>query len=389
MPSRIAKLIFCLLYRVKFPGARSNFSETGETPMAERDLHVLREVAMREVTQTWPMMQIAVKMALSAAFDGVISGADHADVSKKMIAHFGHDAPLQRLVRVLSLLKGASPAQGMADPPLRPAFLDRQSGRPWSAADDDRLLAGIHREGLCNWTAVAEFVGGDRTRSQCSQRWGRVLDPTISKAPWTPQEDERLVACIRYPGRGWMHVARAIGNRSDIQCKYRFGQLEKAGRVPADLPRIPSCRRPRLPKILRPFPRMTTSGGEASVAVPRLPAHDAESASPGVHPQLPSPPEAQSPVEEPPAPLLLEVAAPAQPLPLLEQQDPPKAAGRPGRAQAPPPPHWSRAPPTVELTRALTSAPYASTWGAEFLAVASWTDAETSGFDSTAYPEFE
>jgi hypothetical protein len=107
----------------------------------------------------------------------------------------------------------------------------RKTTQPWTGLEDVRLLAAVHRFGLSattNWTLVAQFVGNGRSRSQCSQRWIRVLDPRISKRHWTPEEDARLAEFVRRLGeKSWMKIACEMGNRSDVQCRYRYIQMRK------------------------------------------------------------------------------------------------------------------------------------------------------------------
>jgi hypothetical protein len=107
----------------------------------------------------------------------------------------------------------------------------RNKTRPWSAQEDTRLLAAIRRFGLTGgpvWSTIAEFVGNGRSRSQCSQRWIRVLDPRISKAPWTAHEEQLLLDQVaRHGEKAWMKVACELGSRSDVQCRYRYMQIQK------------------------------------------------------------------------------------------------------------------------------------------------------------------
>jgi hypothetical protein len=104
----------------------------------------------------------------------------------------------------------------------------RHKTRQWSPYEDRRLLCGIYRHGIENWTAISQFVGNARTRSQCSQRWYRGLDPTLSKFPWSKKEEDRLIALITQLGlRSWTAIAARMGNRSDVQCRSKYKQLQK------------------------------------------------------------------------------------------------------------------------------------------------------------------
>lgn len=107
----------------------------------------------------------------------------------------------------------------------------RKRALTWSIEDDNRLIMAVSLYGRDNWPLISRFVGGGRTRGQCSQRWIRVVDPKISRQPWSPEDDERLCEFVdQFGKKSWMRVSDAMGNRSDVQCRYRYGQIE-AGKV--------------------------------------------------------------------------------------------------------------------------------------------------------------
>jgi hypothetical protein len=104
---------------------------------------------------------------------------------------------------------------------------------PWTPYEDQRLFAAVHRFGLHDWHAAAAFVGNGRSKSQCSQRWARGLDPRIDKAAWSGREDSHLLELIAKHGEGnWSVISREIGTRSDVQCRYRYTQLRKQRTFP-------------------------------------------------------------------------------------------------------------------------------------------------------------
>lgn len=104
----------------------------------------------------------------------------------------------------------------------------RKKSRNWTPYEDTRLIAGIYKYGIDNWTSISLFVGNGRTRSQCSQRWQRGLDPHLSKDHWTAQEESYLLHLVQcYGDKAWTQIAAKMGNRSDVQCRYRFKQMQK------------------------------------------------------------------------------------------------------------------------------------------------------------------
>lgn len=102
----------------------------------------------------------------------------------------------------------------------------RKKNHTWTAIEDQRLLAAVARYGIENWKNISDFVGNGRTRSQCSQRWLRCLNPKISKKSWTNEEDKQLKELVDIHGnKSWTKIASIMGNRSDVQCRYHYNHL--------------------------------------------------------------------------------------------------------------------------------------------------------------------
>jgi hypothetical protein len=133
--------------------------------------------------------------------------------------------PVHRIEMILKIASGSD----TAGPPM-PKNLAKRC-RLWTPDDDIRLLAGIHRFGLGDWKRIAEFVGNNKTSSQCSQRWSRAVNPSIRKVKWTVHEDEDLWELVKRIGQhSWARVAQHMKYRSDVQCRYRFEQLKRTRR---------------------------------------------------------------------------------------------------------------------------------------------------------------
>jgi hypothetical protein len=139
--------------------------------------------------------------------------------------------PIDRISAILrcpplALLPGPIPPYGR--------YVFRGHSAHWFPPEDNRLIAAVHRFGTHDWAAVAAFVGHDRSRAQCAQRWFRGLDPRISKELWSHEEDERLMRLVA--GRkhqAWTWISAQMGNRSDVQCRYRYIQLQRdRGEIP-------------------------------------------------------------------------------------------------------------------------------------------------------------
>jgi hypothetical protein len=132
------------------------------------------------------------------------------------------------------------PFPSYPEPAMRGDHAKRRA-KPWTVVEDNRLLYAIHQHGLQAWPAVAAFVGNNRTRAQCAQRWTRVLDPRICKDDWTQADDLRLVQLVMLRGdAGWTWISKELGNRSDVQCRYRYLHLKNSGREATLLAQLPA-----------------------------------------------------------------------------------------------------------------------------------------------------
>jgi hypothetical protein len=157
----------------------------------------------------------------------LIRGESPSDaVSSSFRSAFGTDQPVQKILAILQM--SPEPIPCGARPPAENSNGQRQKARTWTEYEDQRLISGIHKYGLDNWHQVCEFVGNGRTRSQCAQRWNRGLNPQIIKGPWSAQDEDELIALVAKHGeKSWKKIANQFGNRSDVQCRYHYQQLQK------------------------------------------------------------------------------------------------------------------------------------------------------------------
>jgi hypothetical protein len=201
----------------------------------------LLDVAMLYVDEaTRAPLPPDVSSQIRASFKQVILGSPPDDLMRLLVTHLASADPLDRISAILAV-PSEPPLAPPEEPSESPASL-RRKPRPWTASEDVRLLAGIHRFGLNDWATIAHFVGGGRQRSQCVQRWTRGLDPRLAKTPWTPEEERKLLIVMRELGHtAWTRISAAMGDRSDTQCRYHFSQMTRYGKVPREFlpPRKP------------------------------------------------------------------------------------------------------------------------------------------------------
>ena len=146
-----------------------------------------------------------------------ISNSD--DFAQRMMNTIGTSEPVLKIQKILNVPN--RPLQFSQDAYVKSHISG--CSRKWSDTEDLRLLAAINHYGLNDWVNVAKFVGNDRKKSQCSQRWNRVLNPDISKTTWTEEEDKKLMDLILELGdKSWCSISKRMNKRSDAQCRYRY-----------------------------------------------------------------------------------------------------------------------------------------------------------------------
>lgn len=97
----------------------------------------------------------------------------------------------------------------------------------WTQVEDQALIQAVGLYGKQSWYKIRQLVPG-RTDIQCRERYCNVLDPELSKEPWSNSEDEELRRAVREYGAGkWSFISKNLPGRTDSQCKRRWNRLQQ------------------------------------------------------------------------------------------------------------------------------------------------------------------
>lgn len=86
--------------------------------------------------------------------------------------------------------------------------------RPWTQEESDILVRTAVRTKK-DWKKVSSKLV-NRTPSQCSQRWNRVLNPKLKKGVWNEVEEKKLIDIVEAKGPFWNIVAKKMKTRSGM-----------------------------------------------------------------------------------------------------------------------------------------------------------------------------
>lgn len=211
--------------------------------MKEKHLGVrfLIEVGMSLVEAFFPNIESNVYDQLAKVLESFLRGNTTFDVAKQFYLHvLGRADPIQHIKEIIQLTDDPIPPNDNEYSETEEDSHMRKKRSTWTNYEDQRLIAGIYRYGLDNWPLVADFVGNNRTRAQCAQRWSRGLNPRICKKHWSPEEDAQLISLVKkYGEKSWTKIAQCLGNRSDVQCRYHYRQISRDGATTPEAPEHP------------------------------------------------------------------------------------------------------------------------------------------------------
>ena len=94
--------------------------------------------------------------------------------------------------------------------------------------DEDELLKQlVARFGTDNWDLIASYMTARNAR-QCKDRWSFYLDPNVNTAPYSIEEDSKLLDLVKKHGPRWVQIVSFFDKRTSYSIKNRWQYLQRA-----------------------------------------------------------------------------------------------------------------------------------------------------------------
>ena len=92
---------------------------------------------------------------------------------------------------------------------------------PWSANEDEILTKYVEEYGANSWKQCCKLITG-RNGKQCRERWANILQPSLKKGDWTPEEDKIMFEMVQQIGTQWTRIVEHLPGRTENSIKNRY-----------------------------------------------------------------------------------------------------------------------------------------------------------------------
>ncbi|KAI5073817.1 hypothetical protein GOP47_0011830 [Adiantum capillus-veneris] len=89
----------------------------------------------------------------------------------------------------------------------------------WSPDEDEKLLACIMQHGPGSWSSVPALAGIQRCGKSCRLRWINYLRPDLKRGSFSATEEKRIIELHAIFGNKWSKIASHLPGRTDNEIK--------------------------------------------------------------------------------------------------------------------------------------------------------------------------
>ncbi|KAL5198462.1 hypothetical protein ABZP36_001974 [Zizania latifolia] len=90
---------------------------------------------------------------------------------------------------------------------------------PWTPEEDEKLVAYIKEHGQSNWRTLPKNAGLARCGKSCRLRWTNYLRPDIKRGRFSFEEEEAIIQLHNILGNKWSAIAARLPGRTDNEIK--------------------------------------------------------------------------------------------------------------------------------------------------------------------------
>ncbi|RZC80943.1 hypothetical protein C5167_043510 [Papaver somniferum] len=90
---------------------------------------------------------------------------------------------------------------------------------PWTPEEDQKLLAYIEEHGHGSWRSLPSKAGLQRCGKSCRLRWTNYLRPDIKRGKFSLQEEQSIIQLHALLGNRWSAIATHLPKRTDNEIK--------------------------------------------------------------------------------------------------------------------------------------------------------------------------